>query len=381
MNNTIKKMRLFLILSVFVTVIASPKVYATNKDTPTIRVFKNDEYEVVYSDYCNSETLKDMGKINKKNAIEVNGEINPLACTFENGGEALSNLKKKIPEYLAIISKTNSLVEINSKNWRQYWDGMFNVGEKYENIYTDGHPDYMLLFAFLDMYAGYERNEKIINYVSNKSNAQLKKEDVFLELSILFPYYAPISVEAQEIRKANAAKIPPHTFNLTAANAYAIKWSPKGKYNYPTYLTQSSDCVNFASQIAYAGGVPMTSTWKHKAIIPGTLYEVTSAWIWAQDFMAYMTVDSATNIFLSFTKNIRAGDFIAYDSNRNGYWDHVGYVTQRDSTSATYYGKTYYDFKVAQHDGNYHLWASSKDNKWDDQPSGTIYAYARITSN
>lgn len=37
----------------------------------------------------------------------------------------------------------------------------------------------------------------------------------------------------------------------------------------------------------------------------------------------------------------------------------------KDSYKATYNGRVYYDFKVAQHTTDYHLWVSNNSNNWE----------------
>ena len=62
-----------------------------------------------------------------------------------------------------------------------------------------------------------------------------------------------------------------------------------------------------------------------------------------------------------FSANIKKGDFIAADYEKDGDWNHMGFVTSK-KTSKT---NGYYDYKVAQHTKNYHAWASSSTNSWE----------------
>ena len=68
-------------------------------------------------------------------------------------------------------------------------------------------------------------------------------------------------------------------------------------------------------------------------------------------------------------------DIITYDTNGIGSWDHIGYVTDRKTTEANHGGKTYVNYKVAQHSTNYHKWAS--DTGWPNRATGTVYGRVR----
>lgn len=58
------------------------------------------------------------------------------------------------------------------------------------------------------------------------------------------------------------------------------------------------------------------------------------------------------------------GTFVVADFQNDGDWDHCGFVTQRDNYVGSSYG--YYDYKIAQHTSNYHAWASSSENNWEN---------------
>jgi hypothetical protein len=88
-----------------------------------------------------------------------------------------------------------------------------------------------------------------------------------------------------------------------------------------------------------------------------------------------MGVGYTTTNHSTFSGNLQAADFIAYDRDRDGDWNHIGFVTSVDSSAGTYNGSTYYDYKVAQHTNNYHAWTSSSTNGWETLTNVT---YARV---
>ena len=54
------------------------------------------------------------------------------------------------------------------------------------------------------------------------------------------------------------------------------------------------------------------------------------------------------------------------DTDKDGDFDHLGFVTKTDNYEAQYGNKTFYDYKVAQHSRDYYAWASWKINSWAD---------------
>jgi hypothetical protein len=47
----------------------------------------------------------------------------------------------------------------------------------------------------------------------------------------------------------------------------------------------------------------------------------------------------------------------------------MGFVTATSTSLKTTNGVTYYDFKIAQHTGDYHRWVSHADNHWEEKQS------------
>lgn len=62
-----------------------------------------------------------------------------------------------------------------------------------------------------------------------------------------------------------------------------------------------------------------------------------------------------------FQNKVSKGKFIAYDSEADGKWNHVAFVTAIGSQKSNYR-----DFKIAQHTKNYHAWVSSDTNGWEN---------------
>lgn len=143
-------------------------------------------------------------------------------------------------------------------------------------------------------------------------------------------------------------------------------------------------------QILRASGVNMVtgnqnSGWWHRSqtVFIGmgtgtmTVHEHSTSWINADTFVRYMGVGYRSTNHQNFAANIRQYDFIAFDTNGTGSWDHVAYVTDRNNGSAiNYNGKVFVNYRIAQHTTDYHRWAS--DTGWPNLQNGsTVYGRVR----
>lgn len=104
------------------------------------------------------------------------------------------------------------------------------------------------------------------------------------------------------------------------------------------------------------------------------IHHYSNSWVGADTFAKYMGVGFTTKSHKTFSSNIQAGDFIAYDEESDGDWQHMGFVTAKGRYSI---GLGYTDYKVVQHTHNYHRWVSDTNNNWENvgADGGT---YARI---
>lgn len=69
-----------------------------------------------------------------------------------------------------------------------------------------------------------------------------------------------------------------------------------------------------------------------------------TSWIQAGAFARYMGMGYSNSFWTTFKNNVRAGDFIGFDSGGDGVVDHIGYVTAKSGGS----------IKIAQHSTDYH---------------------------
>jgi hypothetical protein len=224
---------------------------------------------------------------------------------------------------------------------------------------------------------------------SNTKEIAGTAENLRQELIFALPYTSDLATEQNntqlQSQNSSEARALAASFDFSRAmqyvNLYALNANSDG------FGTFSNDCTNFASQILYAGNVSQVdyypnenSGWWHRKvtssgpiIYPDHKYSV--SWIQADTFARYMGMGLTTTNHTTFSGNLQAGDFIAYDKQRDGDWNHMGFVTAVSSTLGNYSGYSFYDYKVAQHTTNYHAWTSSSTNGWETLDNVT---YGRV---
>lgn len=344
----------------------SPPIYATGVEP----IGKNLEFN--NTKHCDSPLLKQFGKIDREQTVVIEGKINPLYCTFVDEDYALRQLRSRVPNTLDLISSKHSLKEINKSNIVEYKKILNSLSDNSEFFQND--EELQNLKSFIDIYEGYNRNEKLLEKVKSLENKnKLSKEDK-IEIGMLLPYYAPLAIEASSYMQEQLGALRNTLPDLNAAVRYAEKyaWTPnKNEYGVATSFSNGEvDCTNFASQILHASGVSQvvynnknSGWWHRKNWFGGHDYSI--SWINADVFARYMGVGYTTTNHQSFAQNIIVGDFIAFDRESNGTWDHMGFVTYRDNSERWYNGKYYQNYIVAQHTSNYNMWVSEEQNHWE----------------
>lgn len=249
--------------------------------------------------------------------------------------------------------------------YSQYEDMITNLKEKYDlpdlaphtaSVYKQGFLaeyayDYSLiidLLGFLDIYENPEENSEIgqelSNYDNLVENGEFTQDEAINQAKLLLP--------AKDENGNNGPFYAPRNsgINLKDAVAYAEKYATEIN---PTYGEEKkkfifpADCTNFASQILYAGGIPMDS---YDSVHKGWWWKAKKdrsvSWVNANVFKNYMGSGYNTSSWSSFVSNVRAGDFIGVDFKGDGSVDHIGFVCEKSN------GK----LKIAQHTRNYLDW-------------------------
>ncbi len=351
---------------------------------------KSENLTMNYGDYCNSSLLDGLGNIVRDSTININGIENPLYCTFDNKNDAIQKLQERIPTILSVIANVYKLESISDKNWEEYRVGMQELLQ--DDILFESDEEFRILSAFFDIYENDGKNKEIQEYI-NSNSLKLRSinmnSDSGVELSVLLPYYAPFAKEVQEnilnqpLRNSRLSTYA-RDFNVNLAISYASRRAIAPNTTDYDYF-KNADCANFASQILDYCGVKQevydnkNLGWWHKTgknLLGQTTHSHSLSWTMADTFSRYMGVGYTSISIYEFSENIEPGDFISLDYKRDGDWDHVGFVTEKNYSAMDYDNGYYFDFKVAQHSKDYHDWASSSINGWEE--IGPAGAYARV---
>ncbi len=322
-----------------------------------------------------------------KNNLRINNSNYLLYPTFDNSEKAIEAIQTDAHEILNLLSSTYNLEELSSCSWEQYRDAMLDMLNNADkpDWYVETSEEYEALFGFFDLYENASNNAEIkllFNSVEPTSVITSENEEVLETLDLLLPDQKALGNEqAATLADLTMPCTTVLGFNIGKGLAYAKEYATKPNTKIYRYFS-NGDCANFASQILEAGGVEQvnkspdkTSGWWHIHNINNAFNPHTHSrsWTEAKTFAKYMGVTYSTKSNKAFSANIRKGDFIAFDKNSDGDYDHIGFVTGV-ATSKT---GNYYPYKVAQHTSNYNEWTTSDTNNWE-KLGAQGYTYARV---
>ena len=332
-------------------------------------------------------SLVGVDTISIKHALLIDCQENDMLRTFDNLEIAINKLYEKIPNLLSILEAEYGLEPMSSENWEQYRNNCIeyintciaNNDDSYSGIATE----YNILELFFDIYENTEQNMDLINRI-NSSKLRMNNPSITVgQLVTQLPANTPLAKEINEIRKeekinqiqelssksqTRGSSVSKY-FNINLGIKYAIEHATNPNLLKYEYLN-GKDCTNFASQILYEGGLPMSwegDGWWHQS---GRYHYYSTSWINANAFCYWFGNDYITESLYDLSGVVRVGDFIAIDTGRDWSYDHVGFVTILGTydwhTNNWGHNQYYRDFMVAQHTNDYHLWVSDKNNGWDD---------------
>ena len=292
-----------------------------------------------------SENLSPLSR--KKVSITAFDHSYKLLDEFMDEQAALSTFKSEHPTFLE-QAEDYGLPELSVENASLYKSYAMSLEGSIEN------DEWAAILAFLDIYENPESNEEIeekVRLLEIQANSNgLSTEEAISKAEKLLPISnSPSTVTVEPLNSG---------INLAAARDYAERYAvhPNSKYGYETtWLGIGADCTNFASQILYAGGVAMDTSYNTNE---GWWWRATNqrsvSWIQAATFARYMGSGYNTTSWSSLVSNARAGDFIGYDSGGDGEVDHIGFV----------HSKTGNELYIAQHTNDYIDW--DNNTGWPD---------------
>ncbi len=94
-----------------------------------------------------------------------------------------------------------------------------------------------------------------------------------------------------------------HPYNRTAAKNYMMQWIDKRNPAWFAYDAYGGNCMNFASQVLYAGGIHKTSDWNWS----GT-WNYTPSWIVVDNFADYAAKANSKQLYCNSYDNYYSGN-------------------------------------------------------------------------
>ncbi len=333
-----------------------------------------------------------------QSSINILGKSEKLFVEFTDPDEALNEINEYQFEFIDKISKSYNIDKLNKDNWEDFRTAFYSYVS--DNNILESSDEYYSMVCFFDIYENKDKNDQIKKLVNDNllsipfsltfNSENIDSDSAVNELYNLLPSYSSlVENKNAKILAANTAVQPDtaeinavvRSFDTTKGIAYAEKYATSK--NTPKYhYFSNGDCANFTSQILEAGGVKqvvysdVAKGWWHtsKTTLGITTHKHSQAWSMADTFARYMGVSNKTKTHKTFAANLKAGDFITCDFKSDGDWDHMAFVTKRDSSAGSY---GYIDYKVAQHTSNYYAWTSSSTNGWETYSGKGTYAIVR----
>ena len=334
----------------------------------------------------------------KYSKIKILGKNENLYVEFSEPEKSLDNIISKNHSFIENISEYCNIPMLNETNWKEFRDAFYIYIN--ENEILESSDEFLSMVEFFDIYENCEKNTTIKSYVSqNKlsiasvsylNSLDTHQTETLNTLFKLLPSNSSLVEDINEtIISSYASNINSEigtlaivkSFDTTKGIEYAEKYATSK--NTPKYhYFRNGDCANFTSQILENGGVSQVSGsssatgWWHttKTILGITTHKHSESWSMADTFARYMGVSNKTKVHKTFAANVRAGDFITIDFTSDGDWEHMAFVTKKDTQVGSY---GYIDYKVAQHTSDYYAWTSSDTNGWESYNNTGTYAIVR----
>lgn len=324
--------------------------------------------------------LDDLGSVSTKEAIVFNNNEYRLYCTFDDPEAAVENVYRELESFINLLKVKYSLPDLSVATAEMYYYASVRLLDDSlrPEWYTECSEEYIKMDIFYDIFENEKANNTIRSTLaSNKrtpANASTSIDVMDLDVALLLPYDEYTAYLEDNSLTLNDVQehvgINALGFDIATGILYATARATSPNYVEYGYLSLKGDCTNFVSQILAKGGVAQVvypsvlSGWWHTTFENKhgvTNHKYSNSWVGADTFARYMGIGYTSRSNYLFSENISAGDFIATDSDDDGDWGHMGFVTGKRRYDASL---GYTDYEVAQHSSNYHKWASEEGNGW-----------------
>ena len=301
---------------------------------------------------CNIHTADASEIMTEKPVISLLGHSYVLLAQYKQPDNAALDIEETYSSELSKLKSELGLEHLTAANSAQFVNAI-------ENQSATSTGDYSDLMVALDILDNTKANKELSQILTLAAKQVMAKQMSEKDFQILLAMNLPIDPQ-------NHNDFPTYqdrrigSINIANARAYAKKYAYKANPKYSQF--KNGDCANFASQIAFAGGIPMqvdanrgVGWWWRSTWNAGH----SDSWTVADYFKRYFGSSYHTKNWRSFVNNINPGDFIGIDYGNDGKVDHVAFVYDKNATG----------LYIAQHTSNYLKW----NGGWPNYNSKSTY--------
>lgn len=251
-------------------------------------------------------------------------------------------------------------MQIESVEFQQLIKKMF-LGDGYPLAkMAEDDPEFGALYLYMCVYYDKNFNEATVDYINDatqplasetmgKTLFQVFEEDFNRNFQETTTMEILHEVETNSLTRSG----PENPLNGSSIQSYAQTWA--NSYNTAEYVTQDSDCTNFASQCLYAGGlaktyqtsdktangyVDTTSRWFYFNNSSSSKYSASTSWVRVVDLYSYLSPNYAvfeTSDGDTMSRYLNKG-FLLQGKHLIGSYSHSVIVTKNSSNELCYCG-------------------------------------------
>ena len=191
---------------------------------------------------------------------------------------------------------------------KEYETKVYNVENKFELIKENDEYKIKKFDKVQDFYV------MITDIYKSKENYEEELDKIKADYLVKFDNHNKIlnEMRTEYLNKTYTTMKCDHGFDHEAAYNYAIKWVGKRNTEWHTY---NANCVNYVSQVMYAGGIPMdhlgSEQWKWystkrntKNVAEGFVY----SWTYVPAIVSYFKNNEGYGLCGKYDENIYLGD-------------------------------------------------------------------------
>lgn len=233
------------------------------------------------------------------NYVEYKALVSKKMKVIYNDLEQYINKAQVIPFYVKAIYKENDV-----ENASIFFDNGFEYVDA-EQLYPNGEAE---LKKNGYRYMEYENKEILESLRRPETKARAATQN-----------YSVLNA----VRYSNSYSSNPTTCNIHGSTCGQLVDTSKYNSNYTNYASTHSDCANFVSQIAKAGGIPTDTTWK-----PGNVQ-----WTSVSKLCDYMVTNNYWEE-ISYSE-LAVGDFVVFSPQ-----SHIAFISANDGQQFRYTAHT-----------------------------------------